>query len=167
MAYTKHYEESALISARQSEVFAHLDDPSRLNLHMGRSSWQMGGGKMTIALDGGGWQRVGSTMHMAGTAFGIRLSLDTRLTEYAPPQRKAWETMAVPRLLVIGAYRMGLDIAPAGERSLLRIFIDYDLPAQRSHRWFGQLLGPVYAKWCVHSMLLDAQRHFPDTARPR
>jgi len=95
-AYTEHYEESALIAARQSEIFAHLDDPSSLNLHMGRSSWQMGGGKMAIALDGGGWQRVGSTMRMAGTAFGIRLRLDTRLTEYVPPQRKIWETIGVP-----------------------------------------------------------------------
>jgi len=60
---------------------------------------------------------------------------------------------------------MGLVVAPEGERSLLRIFIDYSLPAQGSHRWLGKLLGRIYAKWCVHRIRRDAERRFHRTAR--
>lgn len=124
-----------------------------------------GGRQEAIALDGGVWQCVGSYMRLIGTAFGIRLRLDTDLTEYVPPQRNIWETVGVPRLLVIGAYRMGLEVTPVGERSLLRIFIDYSLPALGSQWWFGKLLGRVYAKWCVHRIRRDAECRFHRTAR--
>lgn len=73
-------------------------------------------------------------------------------------------TIGRPRLIVIGAYRMGFDIARDGAGSLLRVFIDYELPATLIGRVLGFLFAPMYARWCVARMARDAQRHFDVTA---
>lgn len=152
------YSESGTVAAAPDALFAYLDDHARLSAHMGKSSWMMGGGSMKTETDDGRGQRVGSHITMSGSAFGMRLSLDEAVTRYEPPRRKEWETVGTPRLLVIGRYRMGIEIAPHGAASTLRVYIEYDLPA--THAWFGRAFGRTYAKWCVRQMLRDAQRHF-------
>jgi hypothetical protein len=127
---------------------------------MTRSSWMMGGGRMKIEYDGArGWS-VGSRIRLAGTVFGIDLSLDEIVTERNPPRRKIWETTGTPKLLVIGHYQMGFEITAQGGDSALRVFIDYALPDAAPQRWLGFLFGRGYAKWCVHRMVDDAVKHF-------
>ena len=79
------------------------------------------------------------------------------MTERNPPLRKVWETIGTPRLLVIGHYRMGFELAPLSSGCRLRVFIDYSIPPQS---WLGRLLGNYYARWCVRRMVSDAARHF-------
>lgn len=64
----------------------------------------------------------------------------------------------MPRLLVVGAYRMGFDIESRPGGSRLRVFIDYALPERM--RWLGWLLGAYYARWCTRQMVDDAERQF-------
>ena len=85
--------------------------------------------------------------------MGFNLCLEEVVTERVPPRHKAWETVGNPTLLVIGNYRLGFDI----NSSDLRIFIDYDLPASSKLRWLGNLLGSIYAKWCVGQMAKSAR----------
>ena len=158
--YPCHYENSAAVAAKRADLFAYLDDPLRLSGHMSESSWRMGGGKMTIVLDDEGWGRVGAMAQMSGTAFGMRLHLRARIAEYLPPERKVWETMEEPMLLVIGRYGMGVELIPQGDHTRLRIFIDFALPKSWPFSWFGALLGDAYARWCVNSMLQDAMAYF-------
>ena len=47
----RHYDSSAVVAAPVDQVFAHLDDFSRLSSHMSESSWKMGGGKMQFEFD--------------------------------------------------------------------------------------------------------------------
>jgi hypothetical protein len=61
---------------------------------------------------------------------------------------------------VIGRYRMGYEITPRGEASLLRVFIDYGLPDSLPARWFGRMFGGLYARWCTRRMADDAAKHF-------
>lgn len=154
----RHYEESALVPATPAELFAYIDDHKNLSAHMSKSSWMMGGGKMETSVDAGHRQKVGSHIRMGGIAFGIRLSLDEVVTRYEPPTAKTWETVGAPKLLVIGAYRMGLDIKPDQAGSRLRVFIDYDLPI--TNIWMGKLFGGMYAKWCVQQMIKSAKDRF-------
>jgi len=72
----RHYEEVRPIPASAADVFALIDDHTRLSAHMSKSSWMMGGGKMDIAVDEGGGRRVGSHIKLSGAAFGIHVSLD-------------------------------------------------------------------------------------------
>ncbi len=154
----RHYEENVLVPATPAELFAYVDDHKQFSSHMSRSSWMMGGGKMKVSVDEGHGQKVGSHIRMSGTAFGIKLSLDEAVTHYEPPLAKTWETVGIPRLLVIGSYTMGIEIKPQGNKSKLRVFIDYDLPTTKA--WLGRLIGGFYARWCVQQMITGARNHF-------
>jgi len=156
-----HEEDSALIPAPAERVFAYLDDPTRLASHMNRPSWRMGGATMRTVLDDGGGQAIGSHIRMGGRILGLELALDEVVTERTPPLRKAWETVGSPRLLVIGSYRMAIEIEARGTASLLRVFIDYDLPQTGIGRWLGRLFGHYYARWCTKAMVADAGRYVP------
>jgi hypothetical protein len=154
------------VSASPERVFALVDDHERLSSHMSQSSWQMGGGHMKTILDERRGQSVGSHIRVVGRVLGLELSLDEMVTEREPPTRKAWVTVGSPRLLVIGPYRMGFSVTPRESGSLLRVFIDYALPASWPARWLGRVFGGYYAGWCVRRMVDDAVRQFGTGAQP-
>ncbi len=154
----RHHESFALIKALPAKVFAYVDNHAQLGSHMSESSWMMGGGRMDISIDKGRGQRVGSHIGLSGKAFGITLFLDEVVTRREPPRVKVWETVGNLRLLVIGHYRMGVELDPQDSNSLLRVYIDYDLPSKNT--WLGRLFGESYAKWCVRQMIKDTHDHF-------
>jgi len=155
-----HYETSAIVLAPPDRVFAYADDPARLSSHMSESSWMMGGGRMQTQLDAGRGQRVGSRIRLSGRVFGIPLSVEEIVIERIPRQLKVWATTGSPRLLVIGQYRMGFEIASQENSSVLRVHIDYALPDGPLTRWLGYLMGSFYARWCTQKMINDAIKHF-------
>jgi hypothetical protein len=77
---------------------------------MNESSWMMGGGRMSVELDEAKGQAVGSHIRLSGRVFGVSLYLDEVVTRRDPPTNKVWETVGTPRLLVIGAYSIGVQI---------------------------------------------------------
>ena len=156
----KHFECSVQVNAPAEAVFSRLDDPRLLSAHMSRSSWMMAGSRMAIELDASGGRAVGATIRLSGRVLGISLSLDEVVTERRPPLLKAWETTGTPKLLVIGRYRMGYEITPRGDASLLRVFIDYAFPEAGLSRWLGRIFGGYYARWCTRRMAGDTEEHF-------
>jgi hypothetical protein len=155
-----HYETSAMVRAPLERVFAHMDDHARLSSHMTQSSWVMGGGSMQVEFDTARGQKIGSWIRLSGKILGVTLAVEEIVTERMPPRRKLWETTGVPRLLVIGRYRMGFEIAPREAGSQVAVFIDYALPEEALTRWLGYVLGGYYARWCTQRMVGDAVRHF-------
>ena len=114
---------------------------------------------MLVDVDAAKGQAVGSHICLSGKVFGVRLFLDEVVTRRNPPTDKLWETVGTPRLLVIGSYRMGVEIRPESRGSRLRVFIDYDLPTGWTS-WLGLLFGGIYARWCVKQMLAGTSAHF-------
>lgn len=159
-SYPRHAEHEAFVSALPEALFAYLDDQSHLSAHMSERSWMMGGGRMDISTDDGGGRRVGSRLALEGRVLGMRLHVEGIVTDREPPWRKRWETVGEPRLLIIGAYRMGLTITPEADGARLRIDIDYALPIRGFGVLLGRLFGPFYARWCTAQMVGDAVRHF-------
>ena len=155
-----HDESTAVVHAPAERVFAHLDDPKSLSAHMGESSMMMMGSRMSIDVDAGGGQKVGSKIRMVGSVVGIPISLEEVICERQAPSKKQWETIGTPKLIVIAHYRMGFEVTPSGDSSLVRVFIDYSLPMGFVGRCLGRLLGSVYAKWCTQSMTRDAVERF-------
>lgn len=156
--FERHEEYSATMAVAGAALFEYLDDHRRLSGHMRSSSWMMAGGRMTMHMDALGGQALGSTIRLRGRVLGFELFAEEIVCEYDPPHRKAWETTNDVRLLVIGPYRMGFDLVPAGGHIRLRVFIDYTLPHVGSWRWIGRLIGPWYARWCTKRMVVDARR---------
>jgi len=159
----KHYEASVAINAPAEDLFAYVDDHARFSSHMSRSSWLMGGGRMEVSTDEGRGQKAGSHIRMSGKVFGVRLFLDEVVTRHDPPRVKTWETVGDLRLLVIGHYRMNIQVEPRDRNSVLHVSIDYDIPPKNA--WLGRLLGKAYAKWCVRQMIKGPQDHFAKRRR--
>ena len=151
-----HFESSAFIDTSPEEVFAFVDDHARFSSHMNESSWMMGGGRMAVELDEARGKAVGSHIRLSGRVLGVDLSLDEVVTRRNPPINKVWETVGMPRLIVIGAYTMGVEITPVDNGSRIRVFIDYELPKGWATYWLGLLFGRFYARWCVDQMLKGA-----------
>ena len=166
--FPHHAESQGQVQAPAGPVFEHLDDHTRLSAHMNQRSWRMGWSRMKLSLDEQAGRATGGRMHLEGRVLGVRLSLEEVVTEHRPPTRKVWMTVGAPRLLVIGAYRMGFVLVPAGagaqgagsEHVTLTVFIDYALPAQGLSRLLGRIFGRWYARWCTQRMLTDAQAAF-------
>ena len=156
----RHYEENVQINAATKDIFSFVDDHSLFSSHMSKSSWMMGGGRMNILMDNEKGQRVGSHIRLKGNVFGVNLFLDEVITRREPPIVKEWKTVGDIRLLIIGHYRMGFEIKPQNNSSMLKVFIDYDLPISLYTRWLGVLLGRIYAKWCIRQMITGVKEQF-------
>ena len=171
MNYAHADEVTAEVRAPPHKLFDHLDDQARLGTHMEKPSMMMMGGRMTYEFDAAKGRAVGSVIKMGGSFLGMMLFVEEVVTERDPPRRKVWETRGRPRLAIIGAYRMGFEITPAGERSMLRVFIEYDRPPSPIGRVLGAAFAPFYARWCVDRMAGDAKRYFeqplPEATRGR
>jgi hypothetical protein len=104
---------------------------------------------------------------MSGKAFGISLALDEVVTRHEAPTLKTWETVDQPKLIIIGHYKMGIEIKPMSDLSSMRVYIDYDLPTKNT--WLGKLFSAWYAKWCVQQMIQGALDVFGSSTdkRPR
>ena len=158
--YDRHQEAAGGVAGTPEQVFAYLDDQTRLAAHMARRSWMMGGGRMSYEFDDGRGQRVDSHIRMGGRAFGIRIALDEVVTERSPPKRKAWRTVGQTQLIVVGAYAMGFDLAAIDGGTQVTVWIDYALPKSGVGRWLPSL-ADGYARWCVQQMVRDAIAAFP------
>jgi len=154
-----HYAESLIVSASPQALFSFVDNHANLSSHMGRSSLMMGGGSMVTEIDNDLGQKVGSHIQLKGKAFGLNIYLDEVVTQHEPPKLKSWETVAYPKLYVIGNYRMGFEITPQEKGSRLVVFIDYELP-RGAARLLGFLFGYVYARWCVKQMIASVRKNF-------
>lgn len=158
-AHPLHAEVHVEVDANAATLFDYLDDPRRLGSHMERGSWKTGGAKMWCELDAGEGRAVGSQIKLGGRVAGLALSLIEVVTERDRPVHKVWETTVAPRLLVVGAYRMGFDIRPFQGGSELRMFIDY-APGPVKPPSLGAWLARRYAQWCLRQMSVDAADHF-------
>jgi|SRR4030095_13419528 Polyketide cyclase / dehydrase and lipid transport len=155
----RHHESSRLIAAAPDEVFAFVDDHARFSSHMSNSSWMMGGGRMSVGVDEKKGKALGSHIRLSGRIFGISLYLDEVVIRRDPPALKVWETVGAPRLLIIGAYTMGVQISPEAGGSRVRVFLDYQLPEGWAGYWLGLVFAQFYSRWCVDEMLNGVVRH--------
>ncbi|MGD9965781.1 MAG: SRPBCC family protein [Hyphomonadaceae bacterium] len=164
MTFARHDEVSVEVHAAPQALFDHLDDQERLAAHMNKPSMMMLGGRMFYDFDAARGRAVGSVIRMGGNFLWLNLFVEEAVTEHDRPRRKTWETRGVPRLIIIGGYRMGFEIEDAGGSSRLRVFIDYDRPGNLIGKGLGALFAPMYARWCVRRMAADAKRAFTSAA---
>ena len=60
------YESTGFVQSPTDQVFAHIDDHTRLSSHMGEPSWRTGGGQLETQIDEGRGQKVGSRIRLSG-----------------------------------------------------------------------------------------------------
>ena len=163
-SYARHHRSEVDVHAEAQVLFAHLDDHRRLAGHMEKPSLMMAGATMHVETDTLKGRAVGSVIRITGSVLGVKLAVDEVVTERVSPLRKTWETRGEPRLLVIGAYRMGFTIGVQGDRSRLVVFIDYRLPPCGVSHVLALVFGGTYAAWCTRRMAHDAVAAFVSPA---
>ncbi len=163
MEQKKYYANSISLPVSPEEVFTFADNHANFSSHMNKSSWMMGGGKMTTHADERGFQKLGSHLQMEGTVVGVKLFLDQVVSTYEPPLRKEWHTVGKINLIVIDHYTLGFEIKPEDNTSNLRVYIEYMRPKTVKSHWLGFLFGSMYAKWCVNQMINGVDSHFKQT----
>jgi hypothetical protein len=156
-----HHRSEALLAVDAARLFAHLDDHGRLAAHMEKPSLMTAGASMRIETDGRHGQAVGSVIRMTGSVLGLRVAVEEAVTRWDPPREKIWETLGEPRLLVIGACRMGFRIASASKGTRLIVFIDCRHGAWAGC-WVGCWAGPTrlgaLKGWLAMRALLSVPR---------
>lgn len=158
--FQKHYQESLTVSAKPSEIFAFADNHHNFSSHMNQSSWMMLGGKMETNTDEGKGQKLGSHITMSGNILGRKLFLDEVITRHQPLYFKEWQTVGEINLLVVDHYKLGFEIKPDDQKSIITVFIYYNLPKVGISKLLGQVFGGMYARWCVRQMLNGIKNHF-------
>lgn len=160
MSFTGHDEVAVDVHAPAAALFDHVDDQEHLGAHMEKPTMMMMGGRMYYEFDAAKGRAIGSVIRMGGSFLWLKLFVEEVILAREPPLRKTWETRGTPKLVIIGAYRMGFEISPSGAVSRLRVFIDYEPPPGVIGRVLGAMFAPLYARWCVSRMAKDAKRHF-------
>jgi len=160
VVYPYHHATTVDVAALPEDVFAFVDDHARLSAHMGKRSWMMAGGRMSVETDAQRGKAVGSKIRMSGSVLGVKVVLEEAVVERVPPLRKVWETVGAPELVVIGPYRMGVRITPSAKGCEMTVSIDYRLPSSKIGQWLGKAFGRTYARWCTEKMAHDTRQFF-------
>lgn len=155
--YNQHYEESVFIPAPVQDVFEYVDDHANYYSHVIKFA-RMVGRRMDLQMDEGHGQSVGSHIWLSGKVLGKSLSLEEVIKRREPPRIKTWETVGVPKFLIVGQYQYDVQIEPQGNGSMLHVSFDYDPPKESG--WLRQLVGRVYAKLCAREMAKVTRGYF-------
>lgn len=158
--YEKQYKESMHIPAPVEDVFAYIDDHSHFYSHVIKFSRAVGG-RMELQFDEGHGKTVGSHIRLFGKLFGKNLSLEEVVIKRDPPYIKTWETVGIPKFLIVGQYRMNVTIEPKGDGSLLTVSLDYNTPPNSG--LVKKLLSRVYGKLCAKEMVKGTRNYFRQT----
>jgi hypothetical protein len=152
-SYALIEEATATVRAPADALFDYLDDQARLGTRMEKPSMMMMGGRMRYEFDAAKGRAEGSVITMRGSVLGLKLLVEEVVLHRDPPRRKVWETRGRPRILIIGTYRMGFEIAPTGANSELLLFIEYNMPTELMGRILGWLFASVYARCRVPTVV--------------
>jgi hypothetical protein len=153
----RHLAEVVFIGAAPHAVFAYLDDFQNLGGHMSQRSMAMMGSRLRLERVSEHATGVGARYRWHGRILGLPVDLTEVVTEWRLDQRKSWQTVGAPRLIVMAGYRMGFSVVPGDGGSLLTIEIEYDIPRSPIGRLLSWLLGDAYARWCLRRMGRDAK----------
>lgn len=160
--YGQHYEDSVFIPAPAQEVFSYVDDHSNYYSHVIKFS-RIVGGRMDLQMDEGHGQSVGSHIRLSGKVLGKPLSLEEAITKGEPPHINTWETVGIPKFLIVGQYQYNVQIEPQRNGSMLRVSFYSDPPKESGwlRRWFSR----VYTKLCGREMVEVTRGYFTERLR--
>jgi len=155
--YEKHYEDSVLIPAPVQDVFDYVDNHANYYSHVIKFARILGGG-MDLQMDERQGQAVGSHIRLAGSVFGKSLSLEEVVTRREPPHSKTWETVGIPKFLIVGQYQYNVQIDPQDNGSMLRVSFDSNPPEESG--WLRRLFSRIYSRLCAWEMAKVTREYF-------
>lgn len=150
-------QETVVVAAAPSKVFAWIDDPRNTGMHMSRPSMAMLGGMLRLEQLSPSRTGVGTTYRSWGRVLGLPIDCTTMVTAWEPDREKTWRTTGRPRLIVLGNFEMRFTLVAVDHGTRLILTISYSLPPAGFGRLLGRMLAAPYARWCLRQMVRDAR----------
>lgn len=160
--YEEHYEDSIFMPAPAQDVLDYVDDHSNYYSHVIKFS-RMVGGSMDLQMDDSHGQSVGSHIRLSGKVLGRSLSPEEVITKREPPHIKTWETVGIPKFLIVGQYQYNVQIEPQGNGSVLRVTFYSDPPKESGA--LRRLFSKAYTKLCAREMIGVTRDYFTQRFR--
>lgn len=153
----KSKSKSIIIHATPEQVFARMDDFSKTGMHMSESSMMMMGSKLTLEQISPNATGFGAKYRWYGKMMGMTIDFSESVTKWEPPKMKEWETFGDARIIIMRWYRMGFEIIPSENGTMVKLSISYLPPKAWYYRLLSFLFGRWYCNWCLNNMLNDTK----------
>ncbi len=148
------------IQAPPEKVFAQMDDFSKTGMHMSESSMMMMGSKLTLEQLSPNAVGLNAKYRWYGKMMGMNMDFTQVVTKWMPPKLKEWETIGDAQIIIMRWYRMGFEITPSENGTMVTISIAYEPPKGWFYRLLSFLFGGIYCNWCLNNMLNDTKKAF-------
>lgn len=148
------------IQATPEKVFAQMDDFSKTGMHMSESSMMMMGSKLTLEQLSSNATGLNAKYHWYGKMMGMTIDFTEVVTKWMPPKLKDWETIGDAQIIIMRWYRMGFEITPNNNETMVTMSIAYEPPKGWFYRLLSFLFGGIYCNWCLNNMLNDTKKAF-------
>lgn len=148
------------IQAPPEKVFAQMDDFSKTGMHMSENSMMMMGSKLTLEQLSPNAVGLNAKYRWYGKMMGMNMDFTQVVTKWMPPKLKEWETIGDAQIIIMRWYRMGFEITPSENGTMVTISIAYEPPKGWFYRLLSFLFGGIYCNWCLNNMLNDTKKAF-------
>ena len=118
----------------------------------------MMGGKMEMERLPGPEKGVGAGFRWTGRVLGFSLDFTETVTLWKENEKKVWETIGSPKLIILGWYRMRLVTEARGNGTRASLQIEYAPPEGFFYKLLSKALAGWYADWCLSRMLGDTKK---------
>lgn len=141
-----------------------MDNLGNTGMHMMENSSMMMGSKLHLEQLSENATGLNSKFRWFGKMMGIKMDFTVAVTEWIKAKEKVWETIGEARMIILGWYRMRLVLTMQGQATNAELTITYTQPKKFFLKLIAWLLAPLYANWCLNSMLEDSKKHLESSA---
>lgn len=153
----KKISETITINATTETVFRYIDNINNTGWHMMKRSMPLMGSKLNLEILSENKSRPGAIYRWYGKILGLTIDFSETVTKWVPNKEKAWQTIGVPKIIIMSNYEMRFLVEPFGEKTRLIFEINYDLPRSPFWKFIGFLLDGWYSRWCLKNMIKGAK----------
>jgi hypothetical protein len=147
------------INTAPEKVFAYMDNLSNTGMHMMESSSMMMRSKLNLEQLSPNAIGLNSKFRWYGKMMGMKMDFTVIVTKWVEAKEKVWETFGEARMIIIEWYRMRLVLTAENQRTKAELSIEYTKPKNIFLKLIAWFLAPLYASWCLNSMLNDSKKH--------
>jgi hypothetical protein len=150
---------SILIHSTPEKVFARMDNLGNTGMHMTENSTMMMGSKLELKQLSQNATGLNSKFRWSGKMMGLKMDFTVIVTKWVKDREKVWETIGKAKMIIMKWYQMRLVISPSGKNTKAELSIAYTKPDNIFYRLIAYLFAPLYANWCLNSMLNDSKKY--------
>lgn len=85
------------------------------------------------------------------------MDFTVEVTKWIAGKEKTWETIGPAKLIIYSWYRMHLNVAKTGNKTLAELSITYEKPQRFFYKILSFFFADWYCRWCLTNMLNDTK----------